>query len=73
MLENILGKLDKSKNFIASGVADEDLGRYYPNIFPITRQAQIASDFPKKAYASDSYVDKKNARIYYSNDCKYIF
>ena len=26
-LENIIGKLDKSKNFIARGVADEDLGR----------------------------------------------
>ena len=58
-LENILGKLDKSKNFIADGVADIDLGRHYPNIYPITRQAQVASDFPKKAYASDSYVDKK--------------
>ena len=58
-LENIIGKLDKSKDFIATGVAGEDLGRYYPNIYPITRQAQIASDFPKKAYASDNYVDKK--------------
>ena len=58
-LENILGKLNKSKDFIATGVADEDLVRYYPNIYPITRQSQIASDFPKKAYASDSYVDKK--------------
>ena len=58
-LENILGKLDKSKKFIATGEADADLVRYYPNIYPITRQSQIASDFPKKAYASDSYVDKK--------------
>ena len=58
-LKNIINKLDKSKNFIATGTADEDLGRYYPNIYPITRQAQIAGDFPKKAYASDNYVDKK--------------
>ena len=58
-LENILGKVDKSKTFIATGRADADLGRYYPNIYPITHQSQIASDFPKKAYASDSYVDKK--------------
>ena len=58
-LENILGKLDKSKTFISTGRADLDLTRYYPNIYPITRQSQIASDFPKKAYASDSYVDKK--------------
>ena len=58
-LENILGKLDKTKKFVATGEADADLVRYYPNIYPITRQSQIASDFPKKAYASDSYVDKK--------------
>ena len=58
-LENILGKVDKSQTFIATGRADADLGRYYPNIYPISRQSQIASDFPKKAYASDSYVDKK--------------
>ena len=58
-LENIIGKLDKSKNFIATGTADEDLSRYYPNIYPITRQSQIAGDFPKKAYASDNYIDKK--------------
>ena len=58
-LENILGKLDKSKTFISTGRADADLSRYYPNIYPITRQSQIAADFPKKAYASDSYVDKK--------------
>ena len=51
--------MDKSKTFISTGRADADLGRYYPNIYPITRQLQIASDFPKKAYASDSYVDKK--------------
>ena len=51
--------MDKSKTFISTGRADADLGRYYPNIYPITRQSQIASDFPKKAYASDSYVDKK--------------
>ena len=35
------------------------MGRYYPYIYPISRQSQIASDFPKKAYASDSYIDKK--------------
>ena len=51
--------MDKSKTFISTGRADADLGRYYPNIYPITRQSQIASDFPKKAYTSDSYVDKK--------------
>ena len=36
-LENILGKVDKSTNFLKTGGADEDLSRYYPNILPITR------------------------------------
>ena len=58
-LENVLNKVDKGKTFIATGRADADMGRYYPYIYPISRQSQIASDFPKKAYASDSYVDKK--------------
>ena len=58
-LENVLGKVDKSQTFIATGRADADMGRYYPNVYPISRQSQIAADFPKKAYASDSYIDKK--------------
>ena len=33
--------------------------RYYPNILPITRQAQIASELPRKSYASVTYSDKK--------------
>ena len=58
-LENLIGKVDKSERFIKTGEADEDLSRYYPNIFPITRQSQIAADFPQKTYASDTYTDKK--------------
>ena len=58
-LENIISKVDKSTNFIKTGQADEDLSRYYPNILPITRQSQVAGEFPRKAYASDTYTDKK--------------
>ena len=58
-LENILDKVNKSNDFVRTGKADIDLSRYYPNIYPITRQSQIAGDFPKKAYASDTYTDKK--------------
>ena len=60
MPENILSKVDKSINFIKTGRADEDLSRYYPNILPITRQAQVAGELPRKAYASEIYTDKKN-------------
>ena len=41
------------------GRADEDLSRYYPNILPITKQVQLAGELPRKAYASDTYTDKK--------------
>ena len=58
-LKNIIEKVDKSNRFIQTGEADEDLARYYPNIYPLTRQSQIAGTFPKKAYASDTYTDKK--------------
>ena len=58
-LENIISKVDKSTNFIQTGQADEDLSRYYQNILPITRQSQIAGELPRKAYASETYTDKK--------------
>ena len=64
-LKNIIEKVDKSNRFIQTGEADEDLARYYPNIYPLTRQSQIAGTFPKKAYASDTYTD--------TNDGKYLF
>ena len=59
-LENILGKVDKTTQVIGTGKADEDLSRYYPNILPITRQSQIAGEVPRKAYATNTYTDKKN-------------
>ena len=58
-LENILGKVDKTTNFLKTSRADEDLSRYYPNILPITRQSQLAGELLRKAYASDTYTDKK--------------
>ena len=58
-LENIINKVDKSNDFVRTGNTDVDLSRYYPNIYPITRQSQIADNFPKKPYASDTYTDKK--------------
>ena len=58
-LENLIGKVDKVRGFVATGKADGDLSRYYPNILPITRQAQIAGELPRKSYASITYSDKK--------------
>ena len=57
--ENLITKVDKVQGFIKTGKGDGDLSRYFPNILPITRQAQIAGDLPRKAYASITYSDKK--------------
>ena len=58
-LENLIAKVDKVRGFVATGKADGDLSRYYPNILSITRQAQIAGELPRKSYASITYSDKK--------------
>ena len=58
-LENLITKVDKVRGFVATDKADGDLSRYYPNILPITRQSPIASELPRKAYASVTYSDKK--------------
>ena len=58
-LENLIGKVDNVCWFVATGKADGDLSRYYPNILPITRQAQIAGKLPRMFYASITYSDKK--------------
>ena len=50
-LENLIGKVDKVCGFLKTGKADRDLSRYFPNIFTITRQLQIAGELPRKAYA----------------------
>ena len=58
-LENLIGKVDKACGFISTGKADGDLARYFPNILPVTRQAEVAGEVPRKAYASVTYTDKK--------------
>ena len=58
-LENLIGKVDKACGFMSTGKADGDLARYFPNILPVTWQAQDAGEVPWKAYASVTYTDKK--------------
>ena len=58
-LENLIGKVDKARGFMSVGKADGDLARYFPNILPVTRPAQIAGEVPRKAYASVTYSEKK--------------
>ena len=58
-LENSISKVHKVQGFMSTGKADGDLARYVPNILPVTRQAQIAGEVTRKAYASATYTDKK--------------
>ena len=58
-LENLIQKVDKVGEFWKTGKANGDLSTYFPNILPVTRQAQTAGELPRKAYASVTYSDKK--------------
>ena len=52
------------RRFVATGKADSDLSRYYPNILPVTRRAQIAGELPRNSYASITYSDKNSLNLY---------
>ena len=58
-LENLIGRVDKARGFMSTSKADVDLARYFPNILPVTRQAEVAGEVMRKAYASVTYTDKK--------------
>ena len=62
-LENLIQKVDQVGEFWKTGKADGDLPRYFPNIIPVTRQAQNAGELPRKAYASITYSDKKQLQF----------
>ena len=59
-LENIYSKVDKIGELWQSGKAEEKLARYIPNVTEVSRQNRIAGSLPRKAYASQTYTDKKN-------------
>ena len=58
-LENLIGKVDKVRGFMSTGKADGNLARYFPNILPVTRQAQVAGKVLRKVYTSVTCTDKK--------------
>ena len=58
-LENLIGEVDKARGFMSTGKADGDLARYFPNILPVTRQAQVAGKVLRKVYTSVTCTDKK--------------
>ena len=59
-LQTLIDKVDKVSKFWKTGKADSDLIRYIPNVLPVTRQNLIAGIDPRRAYASETYTDKKN-------------
>ena len=59
-LESIYGKIDKIGGLWKSGKADKNLARYIANLLPVTRENQHAGTNPRKAFASVTYLDKKN-------------
>ena len=58
-LEKLIQKVDKVDEFWKTGKADGDLSRYFLDILPVTRQAQIAGELPRKTFTSVTYSDKK--------------
>ena len=58
-LKNLIEKVDKVGWFWKTNKADGELARYLLNILTVTRQNQVAGQFPRKAYASVTYSDKK--------------
>ena len=59
-LESLYSKVDKIGKFWKVGKADDNLARYIPNLTKVSRQNQISGTHPRKAFASQTYSDKKN-------------
>ena len=59
-LKDVFGKVDKLGNLRDKGEADASLIQYIPSLSDVSRQGQIYNIIPKKAYALNTYVDKKN-------------
>ena len=59
-LESLYSKVDKIGKFWKVGKADDNLARYIPNLTKVSRQNQIAGTHPRKAFASQTYSEKKN-------------
>ena len=71
-LENLFQKVDKVGEFCKEGKGDGDLSRYFPNVLPVSRQSQIASESPRKSYASVTYSNKKKIRICFRFNGKHL-
>ena len=63
-LKDVFGKVNKLGDLRDKGNTDASLRRYIPGLSNVSRQGKIFNIVPKKAYATSTYSDKKNTRIY---------
>ena len=56
-------KVDKLSNSWEAGKADYSLVRYLPGLATVSKQGQIYTIIPKKAYVSTNYTDKKRLNL----------
>ena len=63
-LKDVFGKVDELGDLWDKGTTDASLRRYIPGLSNVLRQGIIFNIVPKKAYATSTYSDIKNTRIY---------
>ena len=68
-VKDLLSKVDKLGKLWDEGKADESLARYLPGLTNVSRQGKLYNIIRRRTYASSTYTDKKNVRIYNSTSC----
>ena len=62
-LKDVFRKVDKLSNLWEEGKSNYNLVRYLLGLATVSRQGQMYTIMPKKAYALTNYTEKKNARF----------
>ena len=68
-VKDLLSKVDKLGELWDEGKADESSDRYLPGLAKVSRQGKLYNIIERGTYASSTYTDKKNVRIYNSTSC----
>ena len=68
-VKDLFSKVDKLGKLWNEGKADESLARYLPGLTNVSRQGKLYNIIGRRTYASSTYTDKKNVRIYNSTSC----
>ena len=62
-LKDVFGKVHKLGDLLDKGTADASLIRYIPGLNNVLKQGKIFNIFPKKAYATSTYSNKKHSNL----------